>query len=203
MKTSIKIITAAAVIACGFSGAAFAHKGGAMGGMGMHGAGMGMGGMAMGCHGAEQVGMRGMQDPAQATARLAAVKTELKITAAQEPAWQKYEAVVSQQAQAHQTMRDGMRTAMQDPKAAATVDHAAHREAMIKLHETHQAERDAARQALLAVLSPDQKALAEQRLGGGQGMGMGHGMGHGMKHGMGHGMGYAAGPGRAAHQHTN
>jgi hypothetical protein len=195
MKTSIRIISAAAIIACGFAGAAFAHQGGAMGGMGMHGAGMGM----MGHHGAEQAGMRGMQDPAQATARLAAVKAELKITAAQEPAWQKYEAVVSQQAQAHQTMRDGMRTRMQDPKAAATVDHAAQRDEMMKLHEAHRAERDAARRALVAALSPEQKALAEQRLGAGQGMGMGHGM----KHGMGHGMGYAAGPGRAAHQHTN
>ena len=62
---------------------------------------------------------------------------------------------------------------MQDPAAAANPDHAAQREAMMKLHEKNKAEGDAARKALYAVLTPEQKALADQRLKHGrQGKGM-------------------------------
>ncbi len=164
-----------------------------MGGMGQHG--MGMQGMGMGQHGAAHTGMRGMHDPSGAAVHLAALKTELKITAAQEPAWLKYEATVNQQTQARQALRDGMHARMQDPKAAATVDRAAQHEAMTRFHAAQQDERDAARQALLAVLSPEQKALAEQRLVSQHRMGMGMGKGMGMVHGMGHG--------KAAHQHSN
>lgn len=206
MKNTIKIIAAAAVIATGFAGAAFAHQDGKMGGMGMHGAGMGMAHHG-GAPGAAPDRMRGMHNPAEAGARLAALKGELKITAAQEPAWQQYEAVVNQQTQARQAARDAMRARMQDPNAAATVDHAAQREAMSKLHTAQQGERDAARVALVAVLSPEQKAVAERRLAGGPGVGMNmaggraHGMGHGMAHGMGQGMG--PGQGKPVQPHTH
>lgn len=182
MKNSTKII-AAAVIACGLAGAAFAHQDGALGGMGKQG-------MGMGHQGAARTGMRGMHEPSGGAGRLAALKAELKITVAQEAAWQKYEVAVNQQAQARQAVRDGMRARMQEPKAAATVDHAAQHEAMTQLHAAQQGEREAARQALFAALNPEQKALAEQRLG---------------EHGIGkpHGMGHAMGQGKAAHQHTN
>ena len=40
---------------------------------------------------------------------------------------------------------------------------------MIKLRQEQQAARDAARKELLAVLTPEQKALADQRLGAGYG----------------------------------
>jgi len=188
MKNSTKIM-AAALIAFGVAGAAYAHQNGAMAGMGMQG--MGMHGMGMGNQGAGPAGQRGMHDPSAGAGRLAALKTELKISAAQEPAWQNFEATVNQQTQARQAMRDGMHASMQDPKAAATMDHAAQREAMSKLQAAQQSERDAARQALFAALSPEQKALAEQRLAGQHGMGMGKG------HGMGQGQG------KATHQHTN
>jgi Spy/CpxP family protein refolding chaperone len=108
--------------------------------------------------------MRGAENAADVTARLATVKTELKITAAQEPAWEKFEGVVRQQAGARQAMRSTMQGRMQDPKAAASGDHAAQRESMMKLREGKRAERDAARQALYAVLTPEQKTLADQKL---------------------------------------
>lgn len=188
MKTSTQIISiAAAVLALGAGGLAFAQAGqgpyGRMGtGMGMQ-QGMGMhrgapdgayGAMAGGMGG----GMHGAGQSTDAAARLAVAKAELKITAEQEPAWQAFETVVRQQAEARQAFRTGMQASMQDPAARASIDHAAQREAMLKLRESHQAERDAARQALYAVLSPEQKALADQRLGAGPGHRMGGWRGH-------------------------
>jgi hypothetical protein len=170
MKTSTKIIAAAAAaIALGAGGLVFAQQGqGHMGNMGRMGQ-MGQIGAGMGMHGGGHGGMRGAESAADVAARLAAVKTELKITAAQETAWQKFEGVVRQQADTRQAMRGAMQARMQDPKAAAEVDHAAQRESMMKLREASQAERDAARQALYALLSPEQKALADQKLAVGQG----------------------------------
>lgn len=184
MKTSTKIIaTAATAIALGAGGLVFAQQGqGHMGRMGQGGQGGQMGqmgtgmGMGMGMQGGGPGGMRGTQSATDVTARLATVKAELQITAAQEAAWQKFEGVVRQQADARQAMRGAMQARMQDPKAAAEVDHAAQRESMMKVREAHQAERDAARQALYAVLSPEQKALADQKLGAGQGQGQRKGM---------------------------
>jgi hypothetical protein len=168
MKTSTRILSiSAAVLALGAAGLAVAQAGhgghgrmdgGAHGGMG---GGMGMHG---GGHGAMGGGMRGAGQPADAATRLAATKAELKITAAQEPAWQAFEAVVLQQADARQAMRTAMLARMQDPAAAASIDHAAQREKMQQLRESGQAARDKARQALYAVLSPEQQAVADQRL---------------------------------------
>ena len=168
MKTSTKIIAAAAaVVALGAGGLVFAQQGeGHMGHQGQMGAGMGM---QDGGHG----GMRGSENAADVTARLATVKTELKITTAQEPAWQKFEGVVRQQADARQSMRSTMQARMQDPKAAASVDHAAQRESMMKLRDGNRAERDAARLALYAVLTPEQKTLADQKLNADKGHRMG------------------------------
>lgn len=175
MKTSTKLLTlAAAALALGAGGLVFAQAGqGPYGGMGMH-QGMGMhdgaqGGMRSGMG----AGMRGAGQPADAAARLAAAKTELKITAAQEPAWQAFETVVRQQAEARLALRTAQQARLQDPAAAATIDHAAQREAMLKLRDSDQAARDTARQALYAVLSPEQKALADQRMGAGPGHRMG------------------------------
>lgn len=203
MKNSIKtLVLAAAIAASGFGGVAWAHQGGAMGGMGMHGMGMqGMGkhGMDMGRHGAEQPGMQGMGSAADVTTRLSALKAELKITAAQETAWQGYEGVLTQHAQARQAMRQAMQALMHDPKASGEVDHAAHHQAMDKVRTAHQAEQLAARQALNAVLSPEQKSLLEQRSSSAQHMAGGRGHGHG--HGNGHANGQAMGPGKGEHRH--
>lgn len=167
MKTSTQIISiAAAVLALGASGFALAQAG--QGAYGRMGSGMGMHGGAQSGMGS---GMRGAGQPAEAAARLAATKAELKITAEQEPAWQAFEAVVRQQAEARQAYRSTMQARMQDPAAAAGIDHTAQRETMMKLRESDQAARDQARQALYAVLSPEQKALADERLGAGPGQG--------------------------------
>lgn len=168
MKTSTKIIAAAAAtVALGAGGLVFAQQGeGHMGHQCQKDGGMGM---RDGCHG----GMRGAESAADVTTRLATVKTELKITTAQEPAWQKFEGVVRQQADARLAMRSAMQARMQDPKAVASVDHAAQRESMMKLREGNRAERDAARQALYAVLTPEQKTLADQKLNADQGHRMG------------------------------
>ena len=78
-------------------------------------------------------------------------------------------AVVQQQAEQRQAMRTQRQALMQDPKAAAAVDRAAQREAMMKLRDEHLAARGAVLKDLYAVLTPEQKALADQRLSGGHG----------------------------------
>jgi Spy/CpxP family protein refolding chaperone len=167
MKTSTKIIAAAAAtLSLGAAGLVFAsqtHPGPE--GCSHQGRGMG----TEGGHGGMRGGMGGADMAARATARLAELKTELKITTAQEPAWQQYEAVVRQQADSMQALRKGMQARMQDPKAMAEFDPQAQRESMLKLRESNQATRDSARQALYAVLTPEQKALADERLRAGHG----------------------------------
>ena len=134
------------------------------------GCGPGMGyGMHGGRHGGMHGGMVGPETPAVTAARLSDLKTELKITSVQDGAWQAYAAVVQQQAEQRQAMRTQMQAQMQDPKAAAAVDRTAQREAMMKLRSEHLAARSAALKDLYAVLTPEQKALADQRLGGGHG----------------------------------
>lgn len=153
MKTTTSIIAA---LALGAAGLAFAHPGYGPGDTGRMGPGMGMG-MYGGGHG----GMYGMPQGGDPIAYLATLKAELKISAAQEPAWQQYENVVRQQVAARQAMQ----ARMQDPATAATVDHAAQHEAMVTLRDA----RQAAHQALYATFTPEQKALADQRLGAGPG----------------------------------
>ena len=181
MKTSTKIISATlTAVSLAVVGSAFAHQGQGMGhcmaaGQG-HGMGMGMSmgpgvgqGMGMGPGMGMRHGMQGLDTTAAATTRLASLKAELKITAAQEPAWQRYQSLVLQQAEAGQAMRSAMQAQMQDPKAAAEIDYAARRESIVNLREAHQAERTVARDELFAVLTPEQKALAVQRLSLGYG----------------------------------
>jgi LTXXQ motif family protein len=166
MKTTTKIVAGAvAALSLAAASAVFAHQG--MGpGMGMGtgpgaGPGMGMGygmghGMRGGMHGPESVGVT--------TARLADLKAELKITPAQDSAWQAYATVVQQQATAREAMRAQMQAQMQAPDATAPVDRSARHEAMSKLRDQHFAARSAAVKDLYAVLTPEQKTLAEQRL---------------------------------------
>jgi hypothetical protein len=164
MKTSIKIIAGTiTVLALATAGAVFAHPGMGPGyGMGMGpGYGMGMGpGHGMGMRGA----MAGPDAAAWMTSRLAEVKTELKITPAQDAAWQAFTTVVQQQAAAGQALRAQMLA--QNPGAVTPADRSAQFEAMSKLREQHQAARDAALKDLYAVLSPEQKQLADQWLHG-------------------------------------
>jgi Spy/CpxP family protein refolding chaperone len=108
-------------------------------------------------------------DAAAIGARFDALKAQLKITAAQEAAWQGYVSVVQQHAEQLQALRTQMQAQMHDPQAAATVDRAAFHDAMWKLREQQWTERDAALKGLYEVLTPEQKSLAEQRLAYGPG----------------------------------
>jgi len=169
MKTTTRI-TAITLATLTFAAATavFAHPGMGMG-YGM-GPGMGQGpaaGMAMGPGMGGR--MHGPEDAAAAGARLAQLKAELKITAAQEGAWGAYAAVVQQQAEQRLAIRTQMQATMQDPQAAATADRAAHREAMMKVRDEHRAVRSEALKNLQAVLTPEQQTLAAQRLEAGRG----------------------------------
>lgn len=139
-------------------------------GMGMMSPGQGMGhGMGMGQGMGQGMGPgfgMGFDSPAVLSARLGDFKTALKITPAQEPAWQKYETQLRQQVETRQAFHAAMQAQMQDPKA--TIDHNAQHEAMTNLF----AAQEAARAELFAVLTPEQKAQFAQPRG--------HGYGHHM-----------------------
>lgn len=183
MTISSRILSiSATVLALGIGGIVYAQA--TQGTHGRMGGGMGMqqgAGMHGGANGAMRGGMgggmRGVGQPTDTATRLAANKAELKITADQEPAWQAFEAVVRQQADARQALSTGMQARMQDPAAAASFDRTAMRETMQKYRESEQAARDQALKALYAVLSPEQKLLADQRLSDGPGHGHRMGMG--------------------------
>lgn len=164
MKTSHRIFALTLMAASlAVAGSALAHGGMGMGpgmGSGMEmgmGPGMGQGMMGMGR-------MHGPESSAAVSARLAESKAALKITSAQEPAWGKYAALVTQQAEVRTAMRTQMQAQMSDPKTAATVDFNAQRETMQKFQQENLAARTAAMKELLGVLTPEQKAVADQRL---------------------------------------
>ncbi len=165
MKTR-NILLALTVVAASLAaaGVALAH-----GGMGNDTPGMGHGMMGMG------PGMGGMHGPEAAAAlgaRLAETKAQLKITPAQETSWSRFAALVTQQAEARDAMRTQMHALMSDPNTAATVDRTAQHEAMHNLQQANMTARDAALKDLYAVLTPEQKAVADQRLQGHRGHGM-------------------------------
>ncbi|OGB07987.1 MAG: hypothetical protein A3E25_01720 [Burkholderiales bacterium RIFCSPHIGHO2_12_FULL_69_20] len=160
MKTTTKIIALTMAIASLTAvPVVFAHQGMGMGQGMQQGQGMGPGMMGHGPAMGPGMGMGRMAggDPAQHATRMAEFKTALKITAEQEPAWTKFEATMRQQAEARQALRTTMQAQMKDGKMPA--DMSAQREAMQKLR----AERDAARTELFAMLTPEQKALADRQ----------------------------------------
>jgi periplasmic protein CpxP/Spy len=129
--------------------------------------------------------MRGqMADPA---ARLTALKTELAITPAQEPAWSIYTKVVvdtatAQKAQHEKIDRDAVHKMEPNDRQAFRTGQQTQRQAAMATVKT-------AADALLAVLDEPQKAKARESLPGLVDLGAGpmrHGMmgGHGMKGGM-------------------
>jgi Spy/CpxP family protein refolding chaperone len=181
MKTTTKLAAVAlTVVSLAAASIVAAHPGGGYGmggapgmgpGVGMWGPGyaMGMGpGRGMG-PGAAMGGMHGFDSPAVTAARLSDAKAALSITPAQESAWAAYEAQVRQLAETRQALHASMWAQMQDPKA--TIDHNAQHEAMTRLFAL-QAE---ARDALFAVLTPEQKSLFDQPFGP-RGPGAGHPM---------------------------
>lgn len=181
MKITHKLLLSAALVTATLAGAGavWAHQGpdggrdcAGMDGGGRHGHG-GPGG--------REGRFGGPEDAAAVSARLDAAKAKLKITAAQEPAWQRFTAVVKQQAEARDAMHKQMQAQMQaqgqpqapKPGASAAVppDRSAQHDAMRKFRDEQRTAHEAARKDLLAALTPEQRTIAEQELRGGRGGG--------------------------------
>lgn len=167
------------------SGCAYGAQGaGPMGGgygpgMGMMGGGprggYGPGMMGGGPRGGFGPGMAGAQGnpAANSAARLAFLQKELGITADQESAWQAYAKQVTQQAESMQALRT------QATAAAKTApERLNQRAAFAKQRATHMESMSVALNDLYAVLTPEQKAIADQHFGGGR-MGQGGPRGYG------------------------
>lgn len=186
MKSSTRIIAAvAAAAALGIAGIVSAHPGAGMGpgygmGPGGHmGTGAGMGwGMGPGSHMGPGYGMgRGMgpgsrgagpgfDQSAAVAGHLAALRTQLKITPAQDGAWKAYEKVVTEQATAMQALRDQFHAQLRNAQPGATApDMTAQHQAMSSLRETSWKAQNAAQQELFAALTPDQRAIADRSFG--------------------------------------
>jgi hypothetical protein len=167
-----KTILSVALVGMAVAGAAFAHGPGF--GMGPHG-------------GAGMMGPRGMGpiDPAQqqarAQARLDQLESLLKLQPNQVQAWNAYETRVQAAAQARALLRQEMQSFRGDAQAWAD-----RRVTMMKHNAQTAEEINALRKALVATLSPEQKATFEQYAMGPRfaagvqpGAGPGHGPGHG------------------------
>ena len=134
------------------------------------GYGMGMGygpGPGMG----RGMGPQGYGNPAaMADARLAYLKSELKITSGQEAAWKAFADNAKQQAEAMQALR----ATVQGSTQAAAPERMEQRNKIMKQRQEQMEKSTAAFKDLYAALTPEQKALADQRFGGGPGFGPGH-----------------------------
>jgi LTXXQ motif family protein len=147
-------------------------------GYGMHGygpQGYGMGpGWGMRGYG---TGPQGMFGAGTAEERLAGLKSELGITAQQDTAWQAF----VKSAKERDESRQAWFTKMREARAAGTLPELLAQQD--EVFKQHQAERQAAASALkslYAALTPEQKAIADQRFGGfGPGYGAGYGRGPG------------------------
>lgn len=140
-------------------------------GMG-YGSGPGMGPMGHG----RGMGSRGHGDPsAMADARLAYLKSELKITSGQETAWKTFADQAKQQAEAMQALR----TTVQGSTQATAPERMEQRNQIMKKRQEQMEKSTAAFKDLYAALTPEQKTFADQRFGGGPGFGPGHGGGPG------------------------
>ena len=102
--------------------------------------------------------------------RLSGLKSELKITAAQESAWKVFADQTKQQAEAMQSL---MTSAQGNAQATAT-ERLELRKQIMKKRQEQMEKATTAFKDLYAVLAPEQKALADQHAGfgmmGGRGM---------------------------------
>ena len=183
MKNSRKII-AGLLVAAGLATAgaiAYAQTGGYgpgwgghhydMTGPGMMGGGRGHGGFGPGMmgggrgHGGFGPGMAGAGagPAAHIDGRLAYWKAELKITPAQESAWQAYAKQAKQQAESMQTMR----TQAQTTTAQSAPERLSQRAEFAKQRAAGMGAISTALKDLYAALTPEQKTIADQYFGGG------------------------------------
>ena len=134
------------------------------------GRGMGPGPMGHGPMG-RGMGPQGFGNPsAMADARSAYLKSELNITPAQESAWKAFADQAKQQAEAMHAWR----TTVQGSAQATAPERLELRNQIMKKRQEQMEKGTAAFKELYAVLSPEQKALADQGFGfgmmGGRGM---------------------------------
>jgi hypothetical protein len=198
MKSTSKIIIAvAATLSLAIGGAVLAqpggfgpgygHMGGGMGygmGPGGSGPGYGMGGGHMGGYG----GGHGMGPQAMfngnADEGLAALKSELGITAKQDSAWQAFTKNAKQQNENRQAWFAKMQQAR---SARSAPELLAQQTEFMKQRQAEMEANASAVKDLYATLTPEQKAIADQRFGG-----------FGPQYGAGYGRGYRGGPGAAS-----
>ena len=114
--------------------------------------------------------MAGVDPAAMAESHLADLKAQLKITSAQEAAWQTFTAQAKQQAASMQAMR----AQMQDGTGTAP-ERMGQRATAMQQRAAGMATMTNAFSALYAVLTPEQKAIADQNVGMMGGRGMRHG----------------------------
>jgi Spy/CpxP family protein refolding chaperone len=174
MKLTYKIIAGiAAAMSLAVAATVSAHPGGGFGYGGVTmGPRMGMGmGMGMGSRMGGPLG--GSDMSAAASAHAAQLKADLKIMPAQEAAWKAYEAAIVQQAVAMQTARGKMLELMQKSQPGSA-EFIVQRDVMIKQHDAGFAARTAALKDLYAVLTPEQRAVADGDIGPMGGYRLGH-----------------------------
>jgi hypothetical protein len=203
MKSTSKIIIAvAATLSVAIGGAVLAqpggfgpgygHMGGGMGygmGPGGSGPGYGMGGGHMGGgHMGGYGGGHGMGPQAMfngnADEGLAALKSELGITAKQDSAWQAFTKNAKQQNENRQAWFAKMQQAR---SARSAPELLAQQTEFMKQRQAEMEANASAVKDLYATLTPEQKAIADQRFGG-----------FGPQYGAGYGRGYRGGPGAAS-----
>ena len=163
-------LTGAVVVgALAFGTPVLADQGEGMG----HGFGQGMGiGMGMGIRHSHGHGKMDGADPsARVESHLSDMKAQLKITTAQEPAWQAFSAAAKQRAAGMQAMH----TQMQHDSGNAA-DRMAQHSTMMQQRSAGMIATSDAFKALYAALTPEQKAVADQSFGkmAHRGKGAGH-----------------------------
>lgn len=99
--------------------------------------------------------------------RIAFLRTELKITDAQKPQWDAFADALRANAKAHQAMHEQM---TQGGMRAAWPERLAARQKMLTMHLDSLKTLEAAAKPLYAVLTDEQKKLADQFLSGPMGM---------------------------------
>ena len=158
-KLSSVVTSVAAGLALAAAAVTYAQPYGGMG----PGSGPGMG-MGMGPGHSRMAGV----DPAtRVDSRLTYLKTQLQITAAQETAWQEFAATAIQQASSRQAAR-----AQMWDSAGTAPERMALRAQMMQQRAASMTTMSNALTALYAVLTPEQKTIADQSFGRGGHRGM-------------------------------
>jgi Spy/CpxP family protein refolding chaperone len=195
MKSTSKIIIAvAATLSLAIGSAVLAQPGGFGPGYGHMGYGMGPGGYGMGSgsgHMGGYGGGYGMGPQAMFNAYsgnadegLAALKSELGITAKQDSAWQAFTRNAKQQNENRQAWFAKMHQAR---SAGSAPELLAQQTEFMKQRQAEMEANASALKDLYATLTPEQKAIADQRFGG-----------FGPQYGAGYGRGHHGGPGAAS-----